>query len=379
MRLEPAVPAQVLAAVRAPFLEQGAAILDAPVVQPLGQYLDIAGEAMRERLFIVQSPGGEEACLRPDFTVAAARAHIAGGAAFGRYVYEGHAFRVAPKGEERAEEFLQIGLEVFEEGDGPSQDAAIAALAWRAAAAGGRDDLTLLMGDVSLFSAFVEALDVAAPVAARLKRAFSSPRRLRVELAAAGAEAPRAPEGRDRLAVLLAGLSEADGAAVLGEIWALAGIQPVGGRSAGEIVHRLGEGAALAAAERLTPAQSGLISRFLAISDTPPAALEGVSRLAGAERKSLDMALEGWARRFERLLAQGVPEERTCLSAAFGRAFGYYDGFLFEVRSAALGDGAPAAAGGRYDSLPARLGGRLAGGAVGCTVRPGRAWIGGAA
>ena len=61
-------------------------------------------------------------------------------------------------------------------------------------------------------------------------------------------------------------------------------------------------------------------------------------------------------------------------SASFGRAFGYYDGMLFEVRSAALPDDQPVAAGGRYDSLPARLGARVATGAVGCMVRPARAW-----
>ena len=63
-------------------------------------------------------------------------------------------------------------------------------------------------------------------------------------------------------------------------------------------------------------------------------------------------------------------------SAAFGRAFGYYDGVLFEVRSEALGDDQPVAAGGRYDGLAARLGHALATGAVGCMVRPGRAWAG---
>jgi ATP phosphoribosyltransferase regulatory subunit len=63
-------------------------------------------------------------------------------------------------------------------------------------------------------------------------------------------------------------------------------------------------------------------------------------------------------------------------SAAFGRAFGYYDGALFEVRSAALGEDQPVAAGGRYDGLPAQLGAHLETGAVGCMVRPGRAWAG---
>ena len=65
------------------------------------------------------------------------------------------------------------------------------------------------------------------------------------------------------------------------------------------------------------------------------------------------------------------------LSPAFGRSFGYYDGFLFEVRSAALDAERPLAAGGRYDGLLARLGARRATPAVGCMVRPWRAFAGG--
>jgi ATP phosphoribosyltransferase regulatory subunit len=61
-------------------------------------------------------------------------------------------------------------------------------------------------------------------------------------------------------------------------------------------------------------------------------------------------------------------------AAGFHRPFGYYDGALFEVRSAALGEDQPVAAGGRYDNLPARLGRPLTTGAVGCMVRPARAW-----
>jgi ATP phosphoribosyltransferase regulatory subunit len=65
------------------------------------------------------------------------------------------------------------------------------------------------------------------------------------------------------------------------------------------------------------------------------------------------------------------------LAAGFIRAFGYYDGFLFEIRSTALGEESPIAGGGRYDSLPTRLGGAApSAGAVGCMVRPARAWCG---
>src|SRR6516225_10633324 len=178
MRVEPTIPADVLGAVRAPFLALGATAIDPPLVQPLGLILDLSGEAMRERLILVQNDG-EEGALRPDFTIPAARLHLESGRAAGRYFYEGKAFRAAPRGREAYEEYLQIGLEVFETGDAAAADAEIAGLAWRAAAAGGREDLVLQFGDVGLFGAFIDTLGLADVLAMRIKRAFSSPRRLR--------------------------------------------------------------------------------------------------------------------------------------------------------------------------------------------------------
>jgi ATP phosphoribosyltransferase regulatory subunit len=363
-------------AVQAPLLESPVHLLDAPVLQPLGLLLDLAGETLRERLFVVQTPdGGPEQCLRPDFTIPALRAHISSGRNEGRYFYSGHAFRVAPAGSTRAEEFPQFGLEAFEHGDPARADAEMATLAWRSACAGGRDDLTLVLGDVGLFANVVDALDLAPPLSARLKRAFSSPRRLHAELNAAVNGGGETSRGGDGLARLLAQLPEPEAVIVLEEIWALAGIEPVGGRSAAEIVHRLVERTALARAGRLTPDQADLFRAFLRISGEPDAALEAVSRLAGAASDKLSTAREEWARRVEVMVGAGVPSDRLRFSAAFGRAFGYYDGMVFEVRSAALGDEQPVAAGGRYDSLPARLGASVPTGSIGCMVRPGRAWI----
>lgn len=373
MRLERSIPADALDAIRAPLLAAGAVLTDAPVLQPLGLLLDLAGEAMRARLFVVSGDGGEEACLRPDFTVAIARAHLEAGAASGRYLYDGKAFRVAPRGSDRAEEFLQIGVEAFEAGDPVAADAEIAALAWASSAAGGRADLSLVLGDVGLFGAFVDTLGLAAPLAARLKRAFTRPRQLKIELDG-GIEASAE---QSRIAALLAGLPEGEASAVLQELWSLAGIEPVGGRRPAEIAHRLVERAEAAKAGRLSVEQADKVRAFLAVSDRPGAALDAISALAGPQRAALDAALDGWRSRLAGMAARGVPEDRMVLTASFGRAFGYYDGYLFEVRSAALGDERPVAAGGRYDGLPARLGAPKTTGAVGCMVRPARAYAGG--
>jgi len=376
VRLERSIPAEALDAIRAPLLTVGAAPTDAPVLQPLGLLLDLAGEAMRSRLFVVSGDGGEEAALRPDFTVAVARQHFAGGEGAGRYRYEGKAFRVAPRGSDRAGEFLQIGIEAFEAGDPVAADAEMAALAWAASAAGGRGDLSLVMGDVSLFAAFVDSLDLAAPLAARLKRAFAKPRQLKAELD--GDVAASSDDDKSRIAALLAGLPEAEASAVLQELWSLAGIEPVGGRRPAEIARRLVEKAEAAKAGRLDAEQAAKVRAFLAVSDRPGAALNAIAALAGPNDAALKAAVAGWRARLSGMAAQGVPLERATLAAAFGRAFGYYDGYLFEVRSAGLGDERPIAAGGRYDGLPGKLGVSTTNtGAVGFMVRPARAYAGG--
>ncbi|RYF94056.1 MAG: ATP phosphoribosyltransferase regulatory subunit [Caulobacteraceae bacterium] len=373
MRLERTVPKEALEAIRAPFAGAGT-LLETPVLQPLALLLDLAGEAMRPRLFVVQAEGGEEAALRPDFTIPIARAHIAqsqqeGGVADGRYCYEGKAFRAAG-GSARAEEFLQLGLEVYGGADAVAVDAEILSRAWKAAAAGGRSDLTLVLGDVSLFAALVEDMGLEPALAARLKRAFNRPRLLSAELnpVTGAQEAPQS-----RLAGLLGGLGESEAVALLEEVWSLAGVSPVGGRPTAEIARRLAGRGGEGARARLSEDQIGRVRAFLSIEDAPAIALGALAGLGGAR---LDARLGDWRRRLALLTEAGVSLEGARFGAGFGRAFGYYDGALFEVRSAALGADRPLAAGGRYDGLVTRLGGK-ASGAAGCMVRPARAFVGG--
>lgn len=372
MRVEPQAPAAVLAAVRAP-LAGGAQPVNAPILQPLGLLLDLAGEGLRARLFAVQSEGGEEACLRPDFTVAVARSHLAAGQAAGRYYYEGPAFRAAPRGDQ-AEEFLQVGIEAYDAagaGDAAEADAAMAAAAWAAAEAGGRSDLTLWLGDVALFAAFVQSLGLAPPLAQRIVRAAGRPRQLQSELARAG-QASEATAKPSELVALLASRGP-EAAGLLEEIWALSGVERVGRRGPAEIAERLVRRAQAAEAPALTPAQAEAIGAFAAIEDAPEPALAAVGDLGGAGSAALAQALDAWRRRLDRLQVLGAPSERMRFATGLGHAFAYYDGLTFEVRSDALGADRPVAVGGRYDGLLRRLGG-ADGQAVGCMVRPWRAW-----
>ena len=369
MRVEPRIPEAALAPIRAALAAAGAERVDAPILQPLNLLLELAGEAMRSRLFVVQAEGGEEYCLRPDFTVAVAREHIDRGAKAGRYAYDGRAFRASTG--DRPEEFLQLGVELFAPGGGDAvaADVEIANLAWASAAAGGRSDLTMWLGDVGLFAAFIESLSLPPVLAARLKRVAGRPRLLNAELARAG-EAAAAPTG-GQLAALLSGLTEDQAAGMLEEVWALAGVEPVGGRGPAEIAQRLVRKAEAAATPSLTREQAAAIQAFMAISDTPAAGLKQVRGLGG-KAAALEAALDAWEARLKALAE--IPADRLRFAPALGHAFDYYDGLTFEVRSAALGDGRPVASGGRYDGLLARLGGPAQARAVGCVIRPWRAW-----
>ena len=373
MRVEPAIPAEALAAIRSPLEGSGAERADAPLLQPLNLLLDLAGEEMRARLFVVQAEGGAESCLRPDFTVAIARQHIESARAAGLYWYQGAAFR-ASSGTDRPEEFVQLGLEMFSPGGGAVEaaDAEIAALAWRAAEAGGRQDLSLWLGDVALFGAFVESLDLPETLAARLKRVAGRPRLLLAELSRTG----QATSNGGTLAGLLAGLSKVQAAALLEEVWALAGVEPVGGRGPAEIAARLVRKAEAANAPSLTEAQSEAIRAFMAIDDAPAYAFARMRELAGGRDEALKAALAGWEARLLEL-GRTAPADRLRFTPTLGHAFDYYDGLTFEVRSAALGAERPVAVGGRYDGLLTRLGGAGDARAVGCMVRPWRAWQGG--
>ncbi|MGZ6039429.1 MAG: ATP phosphoribosyltransferase regulatory subunit, partial [Phenylobacterium sp.] len=129
-----------------------------------------------------------------------------------------------------------------------------------------------------------------------------------------------------------------------------------------------------ARAPALTAPQAEAIRAFMAISEAPPAGLRQVRALAG-KSAGIEAALADWEARLAKL--GDLAADRLRFTPALGHAFDYYDGLTFEVRSDALGADRPLASGGRYDGLLARLGGAADARAVGCVVRPWRAFSGG--
>jgi ATP phosphoribosyltransferase regulatory subunit len=322
---------------------RGARWVAPALLQPAGLYLELVGEALRHRAFLIE--GGDDLCLRPDMTApvvrdALSRALPPEGE---RLAYDGLVFRRGlGRGEQR-----QIGMEHI----APAQTLAAGerdVLAAAVEAAGGGQDVLVRAGDVALVGALADALGWPAPWRDRLVAAFARPGGVASILADAGAEPRPAPA----LAAAIAHLDEAHAAATVEAVLAERGLSAIGGRRPQDIARRLSE-KARADAHRPNPEDIARLSVALAVEAPPEKAFATLSKLG---KGPLAAAIDAARDRFV-----GLSGARLAFSPGFGRGLAYYDGFVFEIEAA----GASIGGGGRYDRLLAALGGPQGWGAAG--------------
>jgi ATP phosphoribosyltransferase regulatory subunit len=352
MTANPDMRAQKLVA---SYVRAGYTPIEPPVVQPAEPFLDLSGEDIRRRMFLTSDPHGRELCLRPDLTIPVSRAYLASAAAgkAAGYCYLGPVFRHR---EELAAEFLQAGIESFGRADKAAADAEMLALGLEATTLYGLTAPEVRIGDVGLFSAFVDALDLPPAWKRRLIKDFNRKWSLAHDLdqlALAGAGGP--PEYQGVLSAL-AGSDPKAAHHLVTDLLSIAGIAAVGGRSVAEIAERFLEQAALGAGTRLPRETRALIERFLAVRGDPDDAAGELRALAAEAKISLGPALDLFETRTGFLAARGVDVRTIQFSTAFGRGFDYYTGFVFELHDARAKG--PLIAGGRYDGLLTRLGAR---------------------
>src|SRR5436190_18948811 len=129
------------------------------ILQPAEPFLDLSGEDIRKSLYLTTDPRGEQLCLRPDLTIPVARDYLASGRAGepAGFSYLGPVFR--HRGGQPSE-FLQAGIESFGRQDRAAADAEMLALALEATSAFGLKEIEIRIGDVALFNALIDALDL---------------------------------------------------------------------------------------------------------------------------------------------------------------------------------------------------------------------------
>src|ERR1700741_4502207 len=146
-------------ALLASFAQAGYVRAEPAILQPAEPFLDLSGEDIRKSLYLTTDASGEELCLRPDLTIPVARAYLASPAAGlpAGFSYLGPVFRYRWG---RPSEFLQAGIESFGRQDRAAADAEMLALALEAVAAFGVRDVEIRTGDVALFNALIDALQL---------------------------------------------------------------------------------------------------------------------------------------------------------------------------------------------------------------------------
>jgi ATP phosphoribosyltransferase regulatory subunit len=347
------------------FARAGYALAEPPVLQPAEPFLDLSGEDIRKSLYLTTDGSGEELCLRPDLTIPVAREYLASGQAgeAAGYSYLGPVFRYrggAPS------EFLQAGIESFGRQDRSAADAEMLALALEAARAFGVSEVEIRTGDVALFTALIDALDLYPVWRRRLMKDFN--RKISLEqdierLTHASAATRNEYEG---VLAALAGSDRKAALALVTDLMSIAGASNVGGRTVAEIADRFLEQSTLKAGA-LPRDASGIIKRFLAIAGDPRDAITQLRKLAADAGLNIDAAIDTLESRLDWMAKRGIDIARTRFSTSFGRGLDYYTGFEFELH-ARDNSVEPLAAGGRYDGLLQRLGSITAIPAVGFSV-----------
>ena len=144
---------------------------------------------------------------------------------------------------------------------------------------------------------------------------------------------------------------------------------PQGARTREEIVERLMEQAADAAALRLDPRIAQVITSLLNVSGTAQSALGEIHTLTRNAGIKLDAPLAAMEHRLTALKALGIDPSRVAFAARFGRNMEYYTGFVFELWSRDAEGAVQIAGGGRYDTLLEALGAKRSIPAIGFTIR----------
>jgi len=339
------------ASLRAGFEAAGARAVEPPILQPADTLLDLYGEDIRARAYVTSDALRGEQMLRPDFTVPVVQMHMAHGADPARYTYAGEVFRRQEHDPSRANEYVQVGYEVFEREDPAASDAEVFSLI---NAGLGNLPVRAITGDIGVLMAVVNGLNTSERRKNALMRHIWRPRRFRALLEQ---YAGRTPISAARQS-LLAGETRSDAPLV-------------GARRQHEIDARIEALKADAQTPPIAAKDVDLITALLDISAAMPDALERLHDLS-VDLPAIIPAVDRVEARKDALAARGIDVSTLLFEASYGRtSMEYYDGFVFGFKATERADLPPLATGGRYDALTRQLGGGREIPAVGGVMRPG--------
>ena len=334
------------------FQQAGAATVQAAILQPAETLLDLYGEDIRARAYVTSDPLRGEQMLRPDFTVPVVQMHMEQGAEPARYTYNGVVFRRQEDDATRANEYLQVGYEVFDRSNPAETDAEVFALIQKAL---GDAPVRATVGDIGILMTAVDGLNTSERRKSALRRHIWRPKRFRALL--------------DRFAGRVETPAARQALIASDDPMAQAGPQ-IGLRSAAEVAERIDVLKFDATLDPISAVEVDLIEAILQVRETCPNALAQLRDIA-VDLPSITGAVTRLGERFDALDARGVETSTLMFETSYGRtSMEYYDGFVFGFHATDHAGLSPIATGGRYDALTQRLGKGDAIPAVGGVIRP---------
>jgi ATP phosphoribosyltransferase regulatory subunit len=343
--------------------------INPPILESPLPFLNRSGEDIRRHMYIFPDPGGGEVCLRPELTIPVCRAYLRQLRAAGnaeksaereaRLCYFGSAFTYESSNDRRYRQFYQAGAEFIGARDRESADAEILAAALDTLEAAGLKETRVEIGDVEIRNAFIDQLPVSERSKNRIRRiALRNQKELRTgdALVKPGTTASDTANEFGELASMLASVEPGKAELLIREVFALADVRHVGGRTPEEIVERL----ISRTAQQVEPVSAELMQGVLDLLNVRAKPETAFKQIREHFRKfrigSIDRVLERCDKRLRYINAYRQQPIELQFNVGLRRGLEYYTGFLFEIYAKNLAEIGHVCGGGRYDNLLDGLG-----------------------
>ena len=341
-------------------------LIDPPVMISAEKVLDRMGENLADRLFIFSDQEGLRLCLRPDLTIPTCLYYLDQGFTGEKklYSYFGKVFQLRLDNSSGPSEYSQAGLEYIGKQDQLAAEIEIFYKVESTLRNEGLKNYQTFMGDVSLFSIFLDVMDLPDLWRKKLKAKYWNESDFRVLLE----DLSFKKSVNNELARRVYSLDRESATDLVRRSLGMSFEEIPVGRSVEEIMERLRQKGEEFSLQPLSNTTVNLIKDFLSISDKPFKALDRLRSISKNLDSSLIRQIDIAKERLEQIKELGVDLDKSEFSSEKGREVEYYTGFLFDFVNSQKGKSTHLGGGGRYDNLIRSMGSKTDIPAVGAAL-----------
>ena len=322
------------------FEEKGAIYLEIPTLLESDLLLDLYGEEINSRTYILNDPIKGNLMLRPDFTVPIVLMHIKNNQDRAEYCYSGKVWRKQDYSSLRPSEYLQVGIECFGGKDIAKEDARVFSIIRKAV---NSIDLKIVTGDLGILRSAINGLEINTRCKKALLRQLWRPKRFLQVLEYFSHNSNLVNNEKNKIIELF------NSGKLLDKLKNFESI--IGLRTKKDILERVSELSNDILNNQLKDIDLKLLRDLLKISCPLTQAHQKINNSTYSHEylKKSALLLE---KRLECLSELDIDVKNIDFEVSFGRtSLEYYDGFVFEMMSKKPYNSIALAQGGRYNEL----------------------------